>query len=301
MAKMTYHVVPSGDHWALKKEGKDRAESTHPTQKEAIEAARDAAKEQDNIVIHRGDGTIREQITYHGPNDSNGTDYRSDSDALGVEDVMSVGTRVSWSAVLAGSVVALATYFALNVFTTALGITALGDFNSENVAIGAMILGLIWLLVSLFLGGFVASVTTVGENHSEALTYGILVWGTTMLALLIMGLSFTAGAFAGVTSLLNVAANTVPQETKREAKQEVKQEANVDDLDDVGDKVDEAADKIDENLPRDPNPAIAWWTLAGVIVSMIAAISGALVGAGPELVLRQIQGRQVIVPAKNYH
>jgi Uncharacterized protein conserved in bacteria (DUF2188) len=40
MAKSVLHVVPHNDTWAVKREGNERASSTHPTQKEAIEAAR---------------------------------------------------------------------------------------------------------------------------------------------------------------------------------------------------------------------------------------------------------------------
>src|SRR5215204_5340851 len=69
MAKSVLHVVPHNhEDWAVKREGNERASSTHATQKEAIEAARELAKELDDIVIHRPDGTIRERVTYYGSN-----------------------------------------------------------------------------------------------------------------------------------------------------------------------------------------------------------------------------------------
>ena len=47
------HVVPNGEGWAVKKEGNERVSSTHETQKAAIDAAREMAKEGDELVIHR--------------------------------------------------------------------------------------------------------------------------------------------------------------------------------------------------------------------------------------------------------
>ncbi len=41
MAKDTLHVVPHDDSWAVKREGNERSSSTHSTQKEAIDAARE--------------------------------------------------------------------------------------------------------------------------------------------------------------------------------------------------------------------------------------------------------------------
>src|SRR3954464_12927812 len=68
MAKSILHVVPHDHNWAVKREGNERSSSTHPTQKEAIESARELAKELDDIVIHRPDRTIRERVTYYGTN-----------------------------------------------------------------------------------------------------------------------------------------------------------------------------------------------------------------------------------------
>jgi hypothetical protein len=66
MAKDVLHVVPHEQAWAVRREGNERVTTTSPTQRDAIEAARELAKEQDDIVIHRPDGTIRERVTYYG-------------------------------------------------------------------------------------------------------------------------------------------------------------------------------------------------------------------------------------------
>jgi uncharacterized protein YdaT len=59
------HVVPHGDDWAVKGEGNSRATSIHSTQQEAIEQARDIAKnQQSELLIHGTNGQIRERNSY---------------------------------------------------------------------------------------------------------------------------------------------------------------------------------------------------------------------------------------------
>jgi hypothetical protein len=65
MAKKNVHVVKHGDGWAVKKEGNQRASSVHPTQKEAIDVGREAAKtERAELVIHDRGGKIRDKDSF---------------------------------------------------------------------------------------------------------------------------------------------------------------------------------------------------------------------------------------------
>lgn len=65
MAQKNVHIVKHGDGWAVRKEGNQRASSVHPTQKQAIDAGRDAAKgERSELVIHGRDGKIRDKDSF---------------------------------------------------------------------------------------------------------------------------------------------------------------------------------------------------------------------------------------------
>ncbi len=65
MDKRNIHVVPDGNGWATRREHADRASSTHNTQADAIERAREIARrEQIEVVIHRPDGRIRDKDSY---------------------------------------------------------------------------------------------------------------------------------------------------------------------------------------------------------------------------------------------
>ncbi len=289
MTNDTIHVVPQDGSWAVKREGKDRANSIHKTQREAIDAARELATEGDELVIHRTDGAIREQTTYTPPAGSQGGQNDPKSGATRPSDVMSVGTRVSWGAVLAGVVVALAVYVTLNLLAFAIGLSTIDQMGIRTFAVSAAIVSTLCLLASLFLGGFVASTSTVGEERSEAMTYGVLVWATMLLLLLATGTGLGVGFFAGARDMGRSGDPGVSAES-------LKQELNL---------TDQQAERYatvlqrGQGLPGKVSPVgLAWWTFGGVVLSILAAVGGSLAGAGPELVLKRVRGRRVAALAR---
>lgn len=64
--KPDIHVVPHPDKgWATRREGSDRVSSTHSTQSDAADAARERAiRDKVEVVTHRRDGTIRDSDSY---------------------------------------------------------------------------------------------------------------------------------------------------------------------------------------------------------------------------------------------
>jgi uncharacterized protein YdaT len=59
------HVVKRDEGWAVRGAGNSRDTSHHPTQAEAIGAAREIARNQGSeVVIHRPDGRIRDKDSY---------------------------------------------------------------------------------------------------------------------------------------------------------------------------------------------------------------------------------------------
>lgn len=65
MSKKNQHVVPHGDDWAVKGAGNSKATKVVSTQAEAIQLAREIAKNQGSeMFIHGQNGQIRERNTY---------------------------------------------------------------------------------------------------------------------------------------------------------------------------------------------------------------------------------------------
>ncbi len=59
------HVVPRQGNWGVRGEGNSKDTSTHKTQRDAIDAARDIAQRQrSEVVIHGKDGKIRDKDSY---------------------------------------------------------------------------------------------------------------------------------------------------------------------------------------------------------------------------------------------
>jgi len=287
MSKSVLHVVPhNGQDWAVKREGNERASSTHTSQKEAIDAARELAKELDDIVIHRPDGTIRERVTYYGsngqaeataPTAAATTTTTTPASEVRPQDVMSVGSRVSWEAVLAGAVIAMAAYLTLTLFAVAVGLSTRDWIGTKTFNISAAAIAALILLFSMFLGGFVASRATAGERPGEGASYGVLVWGTTFLLLVLGGLGFGVGHLSGLRDIGPSADVTVG--TAR-----AQQELGL--TDQQADKYAAMVRESREVTVTDPAKA-AWWVFVSVLVSMLSAIAGGFVGAGPALSLRR--------------
>jgi hypothetical protein len=286
MTKDTLHVVPHDGSWAVKREGKERPNSTHKTQREAIDAARDLATEGDELVIHRLDGAVRGHTTYTPPAHSQTSPNNSTPAATRPSDVMSVGTRVSWAAVIAGVVVAMAAYVSLNLLVLAIGLSTIDQMGTKTFVVSAAAASTLCLLVALFVGGFVASTSTVGEEKAEAMTNGVLVWATMLVLLFASGTGLGVGFFAGIRDIGKSGEPGMTAEA-------LKQELNL---------TDQQAERYTTVLQRGQSltgkvsPAgLAWWTFGGVVVSILAAVGGSLAGAGPELLLKRLHSRRVAV------
>ncbi len=65
MSNKNQHVVPHNGNWAVKGAGNTKATSVHQTQAEAIERAKEIAKnQQSELLVHGENGRIRERNSY---------------------------------------------------------------------------------------------------------------------------------------------------------------------------------------------------------------------------------------------
>lgn len=69
MSKPGQHVVPNGSKWSVRRAGASKASGTFDTQREAIDRARNVARNQKTeLFIHGRDGRIRERDSYGNDN-----------------------------------------------------------------------------------------------------------------------------------------------------------------------------------------------------------------------------------------
>lgn len=65
MSKRNQHVVPHEHGWAVRGAGSQKASSVHRTQREAIDAGRETARNQNTeLFVHGRDGRIRERDSH---------------------------------------------------------------------------------------------------------------------------------------------------------------------------------------------------------------------------------------------
>lgn len=67
MSKKGQHVVPNDGKWSVRRTGSSRASGTYNTQQEAVEKAREIARNQHTeLYVHGRDGRIRKRDSYGG-------------------------------------------------------------------------------------------------------------------------------------------------------------------------------------------------------------------------------------------
>jgi len=216
---------------------------------------------------------------------------------LETQDIVGVKSRISWSPIFAGAATALAVYLLWSTLGVAIGLSMTNSMGDRELGIGAAIWAVAALLLSLFVGGLVASQFTVGENKNEAILYGVMVWSVVFTGLLfLMG----SGVRLGFNAMMSVASSP--------ATGVIAERVTVEDMQQLG-MTEEQIQRFQnraENLPAelraramDPRTrSAAWWTFGGLLVSMLSSVLGAWAGAGPYLrllFLGGLQTRRVVV------
>lgn len=176
----------------------------------------------------------------------------------GVQDLASVGTRISWGAILAGTMVALGIYFLLSTLAAAIGLSINDRLDPTKLETGAIVWAIVTTASALFFGGVVTSLFTAGENKGEAMLYGVIMWAVMVVMVLHLG---SVGVRTGITAM-TASVNTVRITPPENA-------GNV------------AVDAETRQQALAAATRVAWYAFFGTWMSMFAAVGGALVGAGP--------------------
>lgn len=137
-----------------------------------------------------------------------------------VEGAPSLPPRISWGAVLAGAVIALAVSITLNLLGGAIGATMIDAVQRDTPDASSFgIAGGLWMLAShliaLGIGAYAAARLSGTADGTDGTLHGLAVWGTTVLfSALLLG-SVVSGAVSTATtsigSLLGGTANGIGQ------------------------------------------------------------------------------------------
>lgn len=126
-------------------------------------------------------------------------------------DILSPQTldRLSWGAVIAGSVISLIIMLALNLLGISLGVTSINPAYDEDsatpqaLATGAAVWVGFSTLVALFAGGWLAARFAGIPDNLDGLLHGLLVWGVVMLITMLLVFSGIGRIISGMSTLVN--------------------------------------------------------------------------------------------------
>ena len=182
--------------------------------------------------------------------------------------------RVRWAAVLTGLVVALMTVTLLSVLGLAIGLTIGTPGNiSSTLGVGAGVWSAISILIALVAGGWAAARTAAVPGRTNGALNGAMVWVATIpLVFILLG--------SGIATLAAVAGSAVTTGAQLAAPL-TGQSANGPSL------AATAQALIGQSVPANTASAIgtgslaAWGTLLALLLGLVAATVGGLLGARP--------------------
>jgi hypothetical protein len=204
----------------------------------------------------------------------------------GPEDLFPVRSRISWGAIFAGGAIALAVYFVMALLGAAVGFSVRNNVTYETMSTAAGLWAIFGAIVALFVGGFVTTQVAVGENRMEAVVHGAITWGVVFAALLWLaasGVSSGYSALVGAATFQDAMGNPTAannwEETARRAGLTEEEIGTIRAR--VNNATDRPADPANREEAARTATAASWWALFGTILTMAAAIGGALLGSGP--------------------
>ncbi len=198
----------------------------------------------------------------------------TNDETIRTRDLVPVYSRISWGALLGGLFVTLAVFVLMSTFGVAMGVSTADDFSSDTISIAAGSWAVATALVAFFCGGCVTSRLTAGESTSEAVMYGTVLWGAAFAMILwTTGSALRTGATLAVGSA-NVAANAqnVPANWEQSAQRAGVNEAQIKQM---------RAQMPNSARVQNISAQAAWWSFAGVALSLASCIGGTLAASGP--------------------
>ncbi|MFK3888399.1 hypothetical protein [Sphingomonas sp. NPDC079357] len=182
-----------------------------------------------------------------------------------------VGRRVSWGAIFAGVVIAVAVQLLLGILGTGIGLSMVDPAagttpGATGFGIGAGIYWLITTVIALGSGGYAAARLSGVTEKFDALSHGLVVWGLTLILTLYLLTSavggIIGGAFRTMGSVAGAAGATVGAVAPKAAQVagidagDVKQEASAYLSDALGDPAQMAPEQAQAEIARQL-PALA--------------------------------------------
>ena len=144
-------------------------------------------------------------------------------------------TRLSWGAIFAGVVLAVAVQLVLGILGTGIGLTMVDPVEgttpgATGFGIGAGLYWLVTTIVALGAGGYAAARVAGVHERFDALVHGLVVWGVTLILTLYLLTSAVGGIIGGAFRTVGAVAGAAGSSVSAAAPK-VASLANVDESD----------------------------------------------------------------------
>jgi len=188
------------------------------------------------------------------------------------------GMKVSWGGVFGGVLTAVGLLMLLTALGVAVGISAAqpGETEASTLGTGAGIWAAAALLISLFVGGLVSTRIGAIFDSTTGFFEGALVWVVSVLLMLYLATSGVSMLAGGTLNLVGGAAQAIPAQTQQQAG-DIASQAK----DKIGQAVESAKSGGLQQKAEQMKPAAtraAWITFGGLVLSLLAAVIGAMLG-----------------------
>ncbi len=186
--------------------------------------------------------------------------------------------RISWGAIFAGTLVAIAVQLLLTLLGLAIGAWAVnpaaGTQGMQGVGIGAGIWALLSFIIALFCGGWVAGRMSGLGNKLDGLLEGFIVWGAVTVLTFFL-LTTTVGHILGGAA--GLAGNILPATTQEQLQNPQaalrQMQAAIEDPQ-IKRNADETTKQVGESLARGTAAGSFWAFLALLLGAAAAAFAG---------------------------
>jgi len=186
--------------------------------------------------------------------------------------------RVQWGPVIAGVVVSLTTMLVLSVLGLAIGASAVdqnADLSDWKTAAGLW--GAATVLISFFLGGLVAAKTAAVGGSGSGIINGLVSGAATLLLLIWLATAGLTGLVGFLGSNIANLAAAAPDSVVSRVAQDVNPPAVADQAQEAVQNADQTVEATARNA-ADETAAGAWGTFLAMMVALVAAALGGLVG-----------------------
>ena len=190
---------------------------------------------------------------------------------------------ISWPAVIAGVVVAVAVGAMLDLLGVALGAGALNPFDPAHAAIRAFTVGSgLWMalanILALFAGGFVASRAAKYPDRHQGMLHGLTVWALAFVVVVFVAGSMAGGALGAAAP--DVVSDSAPGPDMATAGGALQSDGSIAPPDAAtGVAANPAAAPRAPTVQKDPAATVALWSFLTMLLGAAAAVFGGRYGA----------------------